>query len=297
MPRYLLDDDRVELRGDRVLFTRRARGTPGTAHGGSIGAVYLGLVPREGEAVEAFEVVFKAKALVETWTRLQIDADDRAKATFWQDNVLLSEGRLRLVPISATAQPCVSPWQRGRACEEALRSKLPTGTAVSVPDFKVARAITPERLAAGYSHFEFHNKPRMRFQEAVLRADMAAETATTEAVLYVSPKAGSDKAGSDRVSEGALFTALDEVMGATVNMVFAQPLVTGSLQIEFPVPVCFESADASAALLCETSVRRASPGSRRVLVDSSLYALGPNGERDVEVTRGTATFVLLEGKL
>jgi len=293
--RYVLDDDRVTIRGKDLLFTRRARGTPGNAHGGSIGAVYAALVPENSQCIAKITVVFKSKTYVEMWSRIEI-LEKGTKAQMWRGNELLSQADLILVPTLAR-KPLSSPAALGAVCMENVRTQHKDWTRVRMPDFEVARAITPERLAAGYSHFEFHNKPRMIFQETLLNADAAQETAETISVLYVSPFAGSDRAGVDRVAEGALWTAADEIMGATVNKIFFQPLVTGSLQLEYYASIGFEYPGASVALYLKTSVRRAAPDSRRVLVQCDCYTIGPKGEPGVKVMHAESTFVLLEGKL
>ncbi len=313
---YLAGDarGRVQLRGGRgklsVRFGVEARGVPHSAHGGAIGAAHLtARTLPAGGTVQSIALEYLAR------TRLDEELELRARASggdarqvvselLGPNGTVLSRAQIACGPPPVALVP--SPGDLAGAARAAL-ARCGAGVLhpVPVPDFAVARYVDP---ALPEVHFEFHNYARQRVEGwRVLRGvveggpgggrdgdlDIAAAAAATTSparcaeelhcLLHCdASRCASDYCG-DRLSEGALLVAVDEALGAAVNLAYPVPLVTGRLALVFNAPVALEpptspgSSHAAPlqplALYLRASIAERRAGSRRVEGRADVYAL------------------------
>jgi len=202
----------------------------------------------------------------------------------------LSSGVVEFIPRSKlTFITCPSSIWRWN-----LRTQLITCkylVPVLVPSFQQARKLFPNELENGYSHFEFHKKPRLKFE-----AFRDSRDGTLHGILVVDSDATSDTSGIPSVSESALFVAADEFMGGTVSATYKEPLVTACLTMEFSKGVVFNQRQPAVFYVCAKLKKEI--GSRKVISSCSMHAITasvPNIDAITLpiVTRSSAIFVLL----
>jgi len=298
--RYIADDDRIRISlasaGEfEVFFSRRARGVPFSAHGGAIGAAFIALA---GPRVRSFYVKYQMKTKIEENVTIKFLGEDSAE--MWRQN---GETKLSVVRFERGELPvvCSNIWKASdvlKGFEEVLLEN------VDVPDFQLARRIQDEEeKIEGLSHFDFHVEPRMQFLS--WRKDSFIFS-----ILFISPEACDDVDQGDNalVSKGALFVALDESMGACVNLLFPQSLVTGDLKADFFRDARFEQVGKKdlycpVTLASKCSAVKAAGSNRRVLSKCELFFLkdstfqGLFDDDSRLVARGESTFVLLNSPL
>lgn len=347
--RYVLDDDRIVVEGEvgaggasadgsatgersraEIRFTRRARGVPGCAHGGAVGAAYL-VVPwrRHGDVlIRSIDIAFLAKTRVGVPALMSAALDGISHAEAGtaaaspghpsvhsfelkdSEGVLLSKATLRADPATNTSESALVRSSAAAAREMEARLRRDPGLeAVSMPDFAVARHVSRAHAAEGWSHFEFHFQPRVLCQAFRPRLGPGGTRDTRiVGLLHVSRSALSDTSGRASVSEAALFAAIDEVMGSCVNYSISSPIVTAQLRVDFMHAVCFPDDEDEVVLLVECRHEQRKAESRKVPVHCEVHALldpadgcgyeHRHGEpRRVTVATGTSVFVVLPGRL
>jgi hypothetical protein len=309
---YLVGDarGRVQLRGGRgklsVRFGVEARGVPHCAHGGAIGAAHItSRTLPAGGAVQSIALEYLAR------TRLNEELELRARASgadarqvvselLGLNGTVLSRAQVACGPPPVALVP--SPGDLAGAARAAL-ARCGAGVLhpVPVPDFAVARYVDP---ALPEVHFEFHNYARQRVEGwRVLRGvaeggpgggrdgdpDIAAAATPPRCaeelhcLLHCDASRCASDYCEDRLSEGALLVAMDEALGAAVNLAYPVPLVTGRLAIVFHAPVALEpptppgSSRAAPleplALYLRASIAERRVDSRRVEGRADVYAL------------------------
>ncbi len=169
---------------------------------------------------------------------------------------------------------------------------------VEIPDFEYARRLTEEERRAGNAHFDFHQCPRMVF-DSFQRKD---HLRTCYGILYISNRAASDTSGLPTVSEGALFTAVDEFVGGVVSCNFREPLATVVLSMKCNKLVSLVPGK-DTALFATSTIFRAER-SRKVVGSCRLYAVvnpAPSLEAfeslNPRVVESEASFVLNKATL
>jgi hypothetical protein len=289
-----------------VRFNDEARGVPHCAHGGAIGAAHLtSRTLPAGGTVQSIALEYLARTRLNEELELRArpaggDARQVVSELLGPDGTLLSRAQVACGPPSPALVP--SPSCLAGAARAAL-ARFGAGVLrpVPVPDFAVARYVDP---ALPEVHFEFHNHARQRFEgwrvqrgaaqgdrggDPPLGGDPHAATAAARCAeeLYCLLHCDASRCASDlsrdRLSEGALLVAVDEALGAAVNLAYPVPLVTGRLALVFHAPVALLEPSTPPAspraplepltLYLRASIAERRPGSRRVEGRAEVYAL------------------------
>ncbi len=288
-----------------VRFNDEARGVPHCAHGGAIGAAHLTshTLPA-GSTLQSIALEYLARTRLNEEAELRVrarpgggDARHFVSELLGPDGTRLSRAQVTCGPPSPTLVP--SPGRLAGAARAALaRCGAGVLRPVPVPDFAVARYVDP---ALPEVHFEFHNHARQRFegwrvQRVASRRDRGGDppqggnphagarcAEELHCLLHCDASRCASDLRRDRLSEGALLVAVDEALGAAVNLAHPVPLVTGRLALVFHAPVALLEPSTPPAsplaplepltLYLRASIAERRPGSRRVEGRAEVYAL------------------------
>lgn len=275
---------RITRHGEKVSFGKYARGVKHLAHGGAIGSVYLAfdaslVAGAAQDLVPTFiEVTFKAKCSLSTpYSLVNVQTDVVENASVRSKSKLVdSQERVMSVCVLESA-----PWKWRAAFHSPARLAQPLRKSlasrlrpVRVPDFRPSGGARQVFPVIPEVHFEFYNNQTARMFFEGFFDDHVNKL---HCILFADAlRCGSD-AGTSReyFSEACLFTAIDEAMGACVNLAIGpeKPIVTAKLAVEFCNRISLSQPEPFVALYIETALIGTTTSKSRLEVESFAYAL------------------------